>query len=115
MALVAEVTGDHRTGSWERAVLVRPKRMPLVTQATYARRRGVSREAVRQRTTTNGGPIPVHGPRKLIDVEEADALWEATTSPAGASHGEAAKLLAKQLVLGAPELAFHAHILSALA
>ena len=59
--------------------------MPLVTQATYARRRGVSREAVRQHTTTNGGPIPVHGPRKLIDVEEADALWEATTSPAGAS------------------------------
>jgi hypothetical protein len=61
--------------------------MPLVTQATYARHRGVSREAVRQRTVTAGGPIPVHGPRKLLDVAEADALWEATKSPAGASHG----------------------------
>src|SRR5215813_12598994 len=90
---MAEVTGDHRTGSWERAVLVRPKRMPLVTQATYARHRGVSREAVRQRTTTTGGPIPVHGPRKLIDVAEADALWEATKSPAGAAHGDGGSLL----------------------
>lgn len=50
----------------------------LVTQAEYARRRGVSREAVGKRTTTRGGPIPVHGPRKLIDVAEADALWAPT-------------------------------------
>src|SRR5262245_45985856 len=61
--------------------------MPLITQASYARRRGISREAVRQRTVTAGGPIPVHGPRKQIDVTEADALWEATKSPAGAAHG----------------------------
>src|SRR5262245_18611406 len=60
--------------------------MPLVTQANYARRRGISREAVRQRTATAGGPIPVHGPRKLLDVTEADALWESTKSSAGASH-----------------------------
>src|SRR5262247_1431085 len=33
-----------------------------------------------------GGPIPVHGPRKLLDVAEADALWEASKSTAGASH-----------------------------
>lgn len=50
----------------------------LVTQAEFARRRGVSREAVGKRTTTRVGPIPVHGPRKLIDVAEADALWAPT-------------------------------------
>lgn len=50
----------------------------LVTQAEFARRRGVSREAVGKRTVTRGGPIPVHGPRKLIDVAEADALWAPT-------------------------------------
>jgi hypothetical protein len=42
---------------------------------------------VRQRTVTAGGPIPVHGARKLIDPAEAEALWEATKSAAGASHG----------------------------
>ena len=46
--------------------------MPLVTQANYARHRGVSRVAIHKRTTPNGGPIPVHGPKKLIDVAEAD-------------------------------------------
>lgn len=50
----------------------------LVTQAEYARRRNVSREAVGKRTTTRGGPIPVHGARKLIDVAQADALWAPT-------------------------------------
>lgn len=50
----------------------------LVTQAEYARRRNVSREAVGKRTTKRGGPIPVHGARKLIDVAEADALWAPT-------------------------------------
>ena len=60
--------------------------MPLVTQAAYARRRGISREAVRQRTVTAGGPIAVHGVRKLIDVEEADALWDATMTAQGASQ-----------------------------
>jgi len=75
--------------------------MSLVTQASYARRRGISREAVRKRTVTAGGPIPVHGPRKLLDVAEADALWEATKSTAGASHtngnGAAASALGHQL------------------
>jgi len=60
--------------------------MPLVTQAEYARRRGITREAVRQRTVTAGGPIPVHGVKKLLDVAQADALWETTKSTAGASH-----------------------------
>jgi hypothetical protein len=31
----------------------------------------------------------VHGARKLVDPEEADALWEATKSAAGAAHGNA--------------------------
>src|SRR5262245_19014491 len=68
--------------------------MPLVTQANYARRRHVSREAVRQRTVTAGGPIPVHGVKKLLDGAEADALWESTKSAAGAAHapGRAAPL-----------------------
>jgi hypothetical protein len=61
----------------------------LVTQAEFARQRGISREAVRKRTTVAGGPIPVHGPRKLIDVGEATALWDATMSPQGAGNAEA--------------------------
>ena len=28
----------------------------------------------------------MHGPRKLIDVAEADALWGATMSPQGAAN-----------------------------
>ena len=64
--------------------------MPLVRQAVYARHRGISREAVRQRTVPAGGPIPVHGPKKLIDVAEADALWDATMSPQGAGRAAAA-------------------------
>jgi hypothetical protein len=55
----------------------------LVSQAEYGRRRNISREAVRKRTVTAGGPIPVHGPRKQIDVAEADALWDATKTPQG--------------------------------
>jgi hypothetical protein len=62
----------------------------LVTQAEFARQRGISREAVRKRTTIAGGPIPVHGPRKLIDVAEATALWDATMSPQGAGNAQAA-------------------------
>jgi len=61
--------------------------MPLVSQRAYSRQRGVSQAAVWKRTTAAGGPIPTHGARKLIDPAEADALWEATMSPAGASHG----------------------------
>jgi hypothetical protein len=57
----------------------------LISQREYARRRGVSGEAVRKRTVVMGGPIPVHGPRKLIDEAEADRLWWATMSPGGAS------------------------------
>lgn len=58
----------------------------LVTQASYARHRGVSRCSVWRRTVTNGGPIAVHGPRKLIDVAEADRLWTATLSPQGMAN-----------------------------
>jgi hypothetical protein len=68
--------------------------MPLVTQAAYARSRRVSREAVRKRTATAGGPIPVHGPHKLIDVGEADALWDATKmAPSGAAASESVAVL----------------------
>jgi len=57
--------------------------MPLVSAREYARQRGISEGAVRKRTDRQGGPIPTHGPRKLIDVAEADALWEATMAPNG--------------------------------
>jgi hypothetical protein len=58
----------------------------LVSQSAYARQRGVSHQAVQKRTTTAGGPIPVHGPKKRIDPAEADALWEATMAPNGAAN-----------------------------
>jgi hypothetical protein len=61
----------------------------FVTQAEFARRRGISREAVRKRTVTAGGPIPVYGPGKLLDVAEADALWDATMSPQGVGNTQA--------------------------
>lgn len=61
----------------------------LVTQAEYARRRGISRQAVSQRTSPNGGPVPVHGPRKMIDVSEADSLWPATLDPRGNTRHQA--------------------------
>lgn len=64
--------------------------MPLVTQAAYARRKGIARQAVHLRTTTCGGPIPVYGPRKLIDVAEADGLWETTMSPQGFGRAQVA-------------------------
>src|SRR5262249_45380967 len=35
---------------------------PLVSQRAYAKRRGVTHEAVRKRTATVGGPIPVPRP-----------------------------------------------------
>src|SRR5262245_58464687 len=63
--------------------------MPLVKQATYARHRGISREAVRQRTVPAGGPIPVHGPKRLIDVEEADRLWDGTMTAQGYGSAQA--------------------------
>lgn len=52
----------------------------LVTQSEYARMRGVSKVAVHKRTAPRGGPIPLYGPKKLIDVAEADTLWKATIS-----------------------------------
>jgi hypothetical protein len=51
--------------------------MALVSQREYARRLGVTHEAVRKRTTACGGPIPTYGNRKQIDPEEADRLWTA--------------------------------------
>jgi hypothetical protein len=69
--------------------------MALVRQAAYAKRRGISRQAVAKRTVTAGGPIPVHGPEKLIDEAEADALWEATMSPQGAATGTGAAATAR--------------------
>src|SRR5262249_17639198 len=72
--------------------------MALMSQAAYARHRGISRVAVHLRTATKGGPIPIHGPRKLIDPAEADALWDATKSRAGWS----AKLGATEGLRGEP-------------
>jgi hypothetical protein len=57
----------------------------LISQREYGRRRGMSGEAVRKRTATMGGPIPVHGPRKRIDDAEADRLWLSTMNPSGVS------------------------------
>jgi hypothetical protein len=61
----------------------------LVSQSAYARKRGVSHQAVQKRTTTAGGPIPVHGPKKQIGPAEADALWDATMSPQGVGNTQA--------------------------
>ncbi len=43
--------------------------MELVSQAEFARMRGVSREAIRKQVAK--GKIPVHGDRKMIDPVEA--------------------------------------------
>jgi hypothetical protein len=64
--------------------------MALVSQRAYARQRGISQAAVWKRTMTAGGPVPVYGPKKLVDPAEADALWEATMSPQGAANARAA-------------------------
>jgi len=61
----------------------------LVTQAEYARRRGVKRWTVYRRTVPGGGSIPVHGARKLIEVAEADRLWTATVATQGLGSGNA--------------------------
>jgi hypothetical protein len=60
--------------------------MALVSQREYARRRGVTKEAIRKRTVEHGGPIPTHGPGKRIDEAEADAIYEATMAPNGAAN-----------------------------
>lgn len=52
----------------------------LLTQAQYARRVGVSRQAVGRQVAE--GLIPTHGPRRLIDPAEADA-WYAPRLDAG--------------------------------
>jgi hypothetical protein len=60
--------------------------MALVSQREYARRRGVTPEAIRKRTVEQGGPIPTHGRAKRIDEAEADALYEATMAPNGVAN-----------------------------
>jgi hypothetical protein len=47
--------------------------MPLLTQAEYARRHRVSRQAIHRQVRE--GIIPTHGPRKRIDPVEADRCW----------------------------------------
>jgi hypothetical protein len=47
--------------------------MTLLTQAEYARRRGVSRQAISRFLRYWG--IATHGPRGLIDAEELDGLY----------------------------------------
>lgn len=55
----------------------------FVSIYAYAKMRGVDRKAVYRRLEMKGGPIPLHDvPGKRhpqIDVDEADALWAATT------------------------------------
>jgi hypothetical protein len=71
----------------------------LVAQRSYARRRGVSVQAVNAQTATHGGPIPVHGPKKLIDVAEADRLWAARRTEATITGGQLAHARAAALVV----------------
>jgi hypothetical protein len=59
--------------------------MALISVREYARRRGIDESAVRKRTVTHGGPIPVHGRAKRIDPDEADRLWRVTMGPTGAA------------------------------
>jgi hypothetical protein len=59
--------------------------MPLMSLREYARRRKITVEAVRKRTQTLGGPIPLHGAAKQIDSDEADRLWFETMGPSGAA------------------------------
>jgi hypothetical protein len=47
--------------------------MSLMTQAAYARRHGVSRQAIGR--YVRDGILPTHGPRKRIDPAEADGRW----------------------------------------
>jgi len=61
-----------------------------MTQAAYARHRGVSKVTVHRRTVTAGGPVPVYGAKKLVKVAEADALWHATMSERAAALARAA-------------------------
>ena len=63
--------------------------MALVSQRAYARRRGIYQAAVWKHTTIAGSPIPTHGPKKLIDVAEADGLWDVTMSPQGVGNAQA--------------------------
>jgi hypothetical protein len=49
----------------------------LLTQAAYARHRGVSKEAVRK--AVRDGRIPAVGKRKLVDPAAADRAWASNT------------------------------------
>ena len=87
--------------------------MPLVTQAEYARHRHISREAVRKRTATAGGPIPVHGPKRLIDLDEADALWTFTKTvhvEAGASSAAYHEAKTAKMVVDAKRAALELRV-----
>lgn len=65
-----------------------------MTQAQYARHRGVARNSVN--VAVARGRIPSVGPRKLIDPVVADAAWEANTKPNGNGHATAASTLNAQ-------------------
>ena len=57
----------------------------LMTQAAYARRRGVSRQAVADRIRR--GLLPTYGRDRRLDPEEADRWWHATTVRPEAAAG----------------------------
>src|SRR6516164_11453494 len=70
-----------------------------ITQTAYARRRGVSVQAVNQQTAGRGGPLPTYGARHLIDPEEADRLWPARPTDAGVMGSQLAHARAAALVV----------------
>ena len=47
--------------------------MWLMTQSEYARRRGVSRQAISR--FVRDWQVPLHGPRALVDAEELDGVY----------------------------------------
>lgn len=64
----------------------------VVTRTEFARRLGISRQAVVKRTVPQGGPIPVYGPNLMVDPDEAEALWFATMHNKGSEQRSTARL-----------------------
>lgn len=60
--------------------------MELMTQADYARHRGVTRQAVNK--AVGSGKIPVHGDKKQIDPAEADRAMGLNVARVLADDGE---------------------------
>ncbi len=63
------------------------KTAKMITMAKYARRCGISRQAVSKMALA--GTIPVHGERRLIDPVEADLARDAARTRVKMANGEA--------------------------